>query len=76
MYYNVCGMIIAYQDASPDAFSGATIPTRNNDIIDSNYVDGITTKKKNRVTNFSSLCIKQKCFNNEIFANYGIYPFQ
>ena len=50
-------MIIAYQDASPDAFSGATIPTRNNDIIDSNYVDGITTKK-NRVTNFSSLCTK------------------
>ena len=39
-------MITAYQDASSDAFSGATILTRNNDIIDSNYVDGITTKKK------------------------------
>ena len=37
-YTQVCGKIIAYQDASPDAFS----PSRSNANLDSNYVDGIS----------------------------------
>ena len=38
-YRQVCGKIIAYQDASPDAFS--PLGNRNND-LDGNYVDGIS----------------------------------
>ena len=37
-YRQVCGKIIAYQDASPDAFRSRV----NNHSIDNNYVDGIS----------------------------------
>ena len=40
-YGQVCGKIIAYQDASPDAFGGDNIITRSHN-IDENYVDGIS----------------------------------
>ena len=40
-YRQVCGKIIAYQDASPDAFGELDESTRNVS-IDGNYVDGIS----------------------------------
>ena len=39
-YTQVCGKIIAYQDASPDAFRTYNV-TRCSSSIDSDYVDGI-----------------------------------
>ena len=42
-YTQVCGKIIAYQDASTDAFGAVhNNPLRSNATIDGNYVDGIS----------------------------------
>ena len=42
-YTQVCGKIIAYQDASPDAFGAVSgQSSRSNVTLDGNYVDGIS----------------------------------
>ena len=49
-YSQVCGKIIAYQNASPDAFGDYYSATRSNS-IDGNYVDGISLTHGNHSRN-------------------------
>ena len=65
-YTQVCGKIIAYQDASPNAF----YPGRSNANIDGNYVDGISlthgTNPRKHIWTFAAAL-------DEVATNYPQY---